>query len=102
MVRRVDSSVDLLETATLKNTKVYKINGAQRVKILEIFKENPCYMTVALVHSNALYQCDVWTSRGRASRGALGVGEVVTMDFLDFKEGCCGGVSCTYDVLIRD
>jgi hypothetical protein len=96
--------VDLLETATLENTKAYKINGAQRVKILEIFQDNPRYMTVALVHSNALYQCDVWSTRGRAdnTRGALRVGKTVTMDFLDFMDGCCGGVSCTYEVLIRD
>jgi hypothetical protein len=98
------SLVDLLETATLENTEVYKINGAQRVKILEIFQDNPRYMTVALVHSNALYQCDVWCNRDRANntRGALRVGEIVTMDFLDFMDGCCGGISCTYEVLIRD
>jgi hypothetical protein len=92
--------VDLLETATLENTKAYKINGAQRVKILEIFQDNPRYMTVALVHSNALYQCDVWSTRGRADNTR--VGKIVTMDFLDFMDGCCGGVSCTYEVLIRD
>ena len=96
--------VDLLETATLENTKAYKINGVQRVKILEIFEDNPRYMTVALVHSNALYQCDVWSTRDSANntRSALRVGKIVTMDFLDFMDGCCGGVSCTYEVLIRD
>jgi hypothetical protein len=95
--------VNLLETATLENTKAYKINGAQRVKILEIFQDNPRYMTVALVHSDALYQCDVWSTRNRANNtgGALRVGEIVTMDFLDFMDGCCGGVSCIYEVLIR-
>ena len=98
------SLVDLLETATLENTAVYKINGTQRVKILEIFQDNPRYMTVALVHSNALYQCDVWVIRDSANntRSALRVGEIVTMDFLDFMDGCCGGVSCIYEVLIRD
>jgi len=98
----VDSLVDLLETATLENTKAYKINGVQQVKILEIFEDNPCYMTVALVHSNALYQCNVWSNRWRANntRSALRVGKIVTMDFLDFMDGCCGGVSCTYEVLI--
>ena len=98
------SLVDLLETATLENTKEYKINGAHRVKILEIFQDNPRYMTVALVHSNALYQCDVWSIRDSANntRSALRVGEIVTMDFLDFMDGCCGGVSCIYEVLILD
>jgi hypothetical protein len=96
--RANDSLVDFLDTATLENTKAYKLSGEQRVKILEIFEDNPCYMTVALVHSETLYQCDVWTPRGR--NNALRIGEIVIMDFLDFMEGSCGICSCIYEVLM--
>jgi len=98
-----DSLVWSLDTATLENTKVYKISGEYRVKILEIFENNPCYMTVALVHEHTLYQCDVWTNQCRVDNpnGALRIGEIVMMDFLDFMEGSCGVCKCIYEVLIR-
>jgi hypothetical protein len=70
-----------LEGATLANSREYQITGRHRIKILQIFKENPSYMTVALVLIGVRYRCDIWTHSCR-----LEVGDIVYARFIGIKE----------------
>ena len=76
----------LLAGATLNNSREYQVTGRHKVKILQIFKENPTYMTVALVGAcadGARYRCDIWSDSCR-----LEVGNIVCVRFIGLKEDC--------------
>ena len=82
----------MLAGATLNNSKEYQVTDRDKVKILQIFKENASYMTVALVKDGTRYRCEIWTNSCR-----LEVGSIVCARFIGLKEDCTN----TYEVDIR-